>query len=171
MMNCNRTRFMGYNPAMSEIDCMDKPKTPQEILKSVFGYDSFRPMQAEIIAERAREAGHTRRHADRRRKVSMLSGAGPRLSRSHRRRLAAHRPHAGSGFLSPRRGRRSHGAEQYAQLGHLPREYGPHPGGRSQAALPRARKPRDGAGTGTARDCPRRLRHDRRGALHLGMGA
>jgi ATP-dependent DNA helicase RecQ len=79
--------------------------TPESILKSTFGYDTFKPLQREIINNVHGAPRYARHHANRRRQVAHLPSARADDGRAHRCRLAFDRVDERSGGAIARVGR------------------------------------------------------------------
>ena len=72
-------------------------KTPQSILKEVFGFPAFREPQEAIIDRVMAGGRRPGRHADRERQVALLPDSRDAAARNRRRRQPAHRADGRSG--------------------------------------------------------------------------
>ena len=96
---------------------MDAARTA---LRSLFGFEAFRPGQAEAVRALRRRPGarRARRHAHGRGQVAVLPAAGAHARRPHGRRLAARVAHAGPGRGA--RARRARAAPRWSTPSRTP---------------------------------------------------
>ena len=142
----------GAAPKMAEVSETTTARLDEalQVLRRVFGYDSFRGEQAEIIEHVVGGRRRAGADADRRRQVAVLPDPGAGPSRHRRRDLAADRADAGPGG-------RAHGARRAGRIPQLDaglrraaRGRAGVPGRRARPALP---GPRAAAGRGDRCGC------------------
>ena len=152
-------------PGNTDLDAAHK------LLRSVFGFSSFRDGQAEIIADDPRRPRRARRHADRQRQVAVLPAPGAAARRAHHRGLAADRADAQPGGAAARATasppRRSTPPNDFSENRDIAEQIARGELRLAYIAPERLAKPEIIAMLRTAKLAPAR---GRRGPLHLAMG-